>query len=133
MSSAGKSTRKVLHFAVGGALLGGIAPGCASRDKDIHVNEGPEPEPKFAPNPGPEELEGKQTPPEVDEHVNEGPEPEPTADTATPDDKPNADDVNPGPVDEPHPKPTAKVNPGPEPVTPTPKTVNTQKVKDPGQ
>jgi hypothetical protein len=129
--------RRVLHFAVTGVLLGG-AMGCTSNEPkgDAKAEQKPKAEPKtieppkhapeelkFAPNPGPNELEGKQ--PEVapttavkpepvveDIDVNEGPVKEPE-----PEPKPVPEKrVNPGPVREPPPeiKPPIKVNPGPE-------------------
>jgi hypothetical protein len=144
--------RRVLHFAVTGVLLGG-AVGCASNEPkgDAKAEQKPKTEQKtlppqtkqpeelkFAPNPGPNELEGKQPEvapttavkpdPVVDDievnegpvkepepdHVNVGPEPEPK-----PEPKPEPEGkaapekrVNPGPVEEL--KPPLKVNPGPE-------------------
>jgi hypothetical protein len=142
--------RRVLHFAVTGMLLGGAAsctsnePAKAPRGSDVKTNPRPVPEPvpepepdpirEFAPNPGPNELEGKQPevapttavvepkpeplPPPEEDHVNEGPvkEPEPLPKLEPkPDTSPKR--VNTGPVKAPEPKPEPapiKVNPGPE-------------------
>lgn len=87
--------RRVLHFAVTGALLGGL--GCTSRESpkvDVKAEAKP-PAPEFAPqqeigpNPGPHELEPKPEPPLPpspppvgdieDDYVNEGPIEEPEA------------------------------------------------------
>lgn len=100
--------RRVLHFAVTGALLG--AAGCASKDPakaDVEETKTeakkPEPEPDFAPNPGPNELE-----PPV-KMVNPGVEEPPVAPTTAVEPKPELpelpepepDRVNEGPVEEP--------------------------------
>jgi hypothetical protein len=130
--------RRVLHFAVTGVLLGG-AVGCTGNERpgdDAKTNSGPtkvepqtkqpEPEVKFAPNPGPNELEGKQPevapttavpPPEPieEDHVNEGPVEEPLE---PPETKLSPPGINEGPQREPEPKPE-------------PKRVNTQRVREP--
>jgi hypothetical protein len=83
--------RRVLHFAVTGALLGG-AIGCtaskeptkggdAKADAKQGEVEQPEPDMKFAPNPGPEERNGTIPSPDGDtkgpvKMVNPGVEPE---------------------------------------------------------
>jgi hypothetical protein len=74
---------RVLHFAVTGALLGGVGVGCAGKTKS-HPNPGPV---ELAPNPGPEEDPG--TP---EETVNTAPVDEPATEPA-----PEAKHVNPGP------------------------------------
>lgn len=129
--------RRVLHFAVTGALLGGTVgctgnePKVEDRPADVKTNPRPEPEPKveLAPNPGPNELKAVQ-PPDV----------APT--TAVPPPEPIEEDhVNEGPIDEPPKPPETKLSPpgineGPQPdPKPDPKLeekrVNTQPVKEP--
>ncbi len=139
--------RRVLHFAVTGVLLGGAA-GCTSNEqpkteveakvkgepKTLEPRE-PEPEMKFAPNPGPNERDGLEHPevapttavkpepepvPEPEDIVNEGPVKEPVPvginegpqKEPVPKPKPEPKRVNTGPIEET--KPPIKVNPGPE-------------------
>lgn len=95
------SGRKVLHFAVTGALLGGGATGCAAKHEH-GPNVAPVEEPGPASNPGP--VDAPEEP-----HTNVGPADHP--DTPT--------HVNTAPVDppdaEPDDKPPIAVNPAPQP------------------
>ncbi len=92
-----RSGRRVLHFAVTGALLGGgAAAGCTAKDKPVtNTAMVEDPEPSLPDADAPEERvnEGPQAEPEP--HANEGPHPEPHA--------------NEGP--QPEPKPKIMVNP----------------------
>jgi hypothetical protein len=85
--------RRVLHFAVSGALLGGVGIGCAAKNGP-RTNEGPQ---ELHVNPGPDET------PEPEETVNTAPVDEPA-----PDGQPDAV-VNTQPEPEPEPP---NVNPG---------------------
>jgi hypothetical protein len=82
---SGMKSRRVLHFAVSGALLGGVGVGCAAKNGP-RTNEGPQ---ELHANPGP----------------NEAPPPEETVNTAPVD----APDTEPTPEPEPE-----NVNPGPQ-------------------
>jgi hypothetical protein len=137
--------RRVLHFAVTGALLGG-AVACTGNEpakgdaKQGEAKQGeakqPEPELKFAPNPGPDEHKEppvKMVNPGVeDDGGAKAPLPEPT--TAVVPEPPPVEPVgigaNEGPVKEPKPTPEPKVdkhvNEGPEkePVERPPLKVN---------
>ncbi|MEM9452780.1 MAG: hypothetical protein AAGF11_01290 [Myxococcota bacterium] len=104
MSTQG-SGRKVLHFAVTGALLGGgAATGCASK------TAAPVEEPGPSANPGPvDEAEAHAEPADEDEpHTNPGPAGEERPNTPT--------HVNTAPVDAPSEEPpSVAVNPAPQP------------------
>jgi len=140
--------RRVLCFAVTGVLLG--TGGCAGSEPAKSDAKGeakteakpdakpdakpPEPEMKFAPNPGPNERDGVPVPevapttavkepvPPPDEgpiqdHVNEGPVKEPPAEPVeppVPDEAPLEKRVNTQKELEPPKAPPIKVNPGPE-------------------
>lgn len=108
------SGRKVLHFAVTGALLsGGAMMGCTKKDTHTHApNVAPVEEPQPSTNPGPEEdLHANPGPSEPDAHTNTGPVENPDTpthvNTAPVDPPPDA-----GSGDEP---PRVIANPAPQP------------------
>lgn len=114
---------RVLHFAVTGALLGGVGVGCAKHGPLVNTQpaEEPQPEEPLHVNPGPDEDPGAGEP--APDHVNEGPVDEPTTPVIV-NTVPTAE-----PQPEPKPTPTINVAKEPEP-EPEPKHVNVRKVPD---
>lgn len=130
---------RALHFAVTGALLGGVGIGCATRGGP-HTNTGimgePEPEEQLHVNPGPDEDPGAAEGGGAEGGAAEGGAAEGGAAEGGAPDEP-LPDVNPGPVDAPDPSKlepsTNNVRKVDEPRTadrPTTKYVNTVRVQD---
>lgn len=132
----------MLHFAVTGALLGGVVS-CASNEAPkgetkakqgeakVEAKQGepkqpePEPEMKFAPNPGPEELP-KPQPPEI--------APTTAVEPDSPPKEPVGIGANQGPVAQPKkPEPIVEkhVNEGPEPEPPKVPPIKVNPAREP--
>lgn len=67
MADDGKATRagRVLRFTVTSALVVAPLAGCSKSGEPPdgpHINTGPVEQPRYAPNPGPDELNGKPAP-----------------------------------------------------------------------
>jgi hypothetical protein len=116
---------RALHFAVTGALLGGVGIGCANKGVTL-TNTGymdePEPEEQLHVNPGPDEDPGAAEGGAAEGGVAEGGAADGAAAEGGTPEEPQPR-VNPGPSAEPEPKP---------PVEPDISTNNVRKVDDPG-
>jgi outer membrane biosynthesis protein TonB len=120
-------TGRVLHFAVTGALLGGVGIGCNKHRTIVNTERADEPPTQPSVNPGPEVVDAPdQTPVEPEpDYVNEGPVDQPPTDDAP------AMNVVKEPEPEPEPK-HVNVRKQPEPKPkPKPKHVNVVKELEP--